>query len=240
MKSLNSMKVFVVGTLSIGLFSSTKLIPATAQELPRVYDASMPRDQQIALAESAAPAEVSSKATVYVLGPKGYEKAREGTNGFSCFVGRHFVKPAETNQPETTRAETTIEPQCFDAEGSRTLLLVYLHGEELRINGKSEAEIKADIASGYKEGRYQYPSKPGFLYMMSSHNRLRAMPEHGTGIFPPHLMFYAPNMTTKDIGFDAQSLANLDYLGMTHPGAGDNLIVVIPAASKSPADVAGR
>jgi hypothetical protein len=230
MKSLNSMKVFVVGTLSIGLFSSAALIPATAQELPRVYDASMPRDQQITLAESAAPAEVSSKATVYVLGPKGYEKAREGTNGFSCFVGRHFVKPAET----------TIEPQCFDAEGSRTLLLVYMHGEELRTNGKSEAEIKADVASGYKEGRYQYPSKPGFLYMMSSRNRLSAIPEHGTGIFPPHLMFYAPNMTTKDIGFDAQSLANLDYLGMTHPGAGDNLIVVVPAASKSPADVAGR
>jgi len=236
MKSLNSnsRRVFVVATLSIGLFSSTALIPATAApeyELPRVYDASMPRDQQITLAESAAPAEVSSKATVYVLGPKGYEKAREGTNGFSCFVGRHFVKPAET----------TIEPQCFDAEGSRTLLLVYMHGEELRTNGKSEAEIKADVANGYKEGRYQYPSKPGFLYMMSSQNRLSAIPEHGTGIFPPHLMFYAPNMTTKDIGFDAKpGLDKLDYLGMTHPGAGDNLIVVIPAASKSPADVAGR
>src|ERR1700677_4276820 len=149
MKSLNSIKVFVVGTLSIGLFSSTALIPATAAapeyELPRVYDASMPRDQQIALAESAAPAEVSSKATVYVLGPKGYEKAREGTNGFSCFVGRHFVKPMET----------TIEPQCFDAEGSRTLLPVYLHGEELRISGKSEADIKADAANGYREGRYK-------------------------------------------------------------------------------------
>ena len=224
MKSLNSMKLFVVGTLSIGLFSSTALIPAKAQELPRVYDASMPRDQQIALAESAAPAEVSSKATIYVLGPKGYEKAREGSNGFSCFVGRHFVKPAETS----------IEPQCFDAEGSRTLLLVYLHGEELRTNGKSEAEIKADAASGYKEGRYQYPSKPGFLYMMSSQNRLSAIPEHGTGIFPPHLMFYAPNMTTQDIGFDSQSLAKLDYMGMTHPGAGDNLIVVIPMASKPP------
>src|SRR5271168_5333674 len=228
MNSSNWMKVFVLGALSIGLFSRIAPIQAMAQELPKVYDASMPREQQITLAESAAPAEVSSKATVYVLGPKGYEKAREGTNGFSCFVGRHFVKPAETS----------IEPQCFDAEGSRTLLLVYMHGEELRTNGKSEAEIKADVANGYKEGRFQYPSKPGFLYMMSSRNRLSAIPEHGTGIFPPHLMFYAPNMTTKDIGFDAQP--NVDYLGMTHPGAGDNLIVVIPVASKSPADMAGR
>ena len=227
MKSINWAKV-LLGVLSIGLLSSTVAIQVVAQELPKVYDASMPREQQIALAESAAPAEVSSKATVYVLGSKGYEKAREGTNGFSCVVTRHFVKPTET----------TIEPQCFDAEGSRTLLPVYLHGEELRTNGKSEAEIKADIASGYKEGRYQYPSKPGFLYMMSSQNRLRAIPEHGTGIFPPHLMFYAPNMTTSDIGFDAQP--KLDYLGMTHPGAGDNLIVVIPMASTPSASSAGR
>jgi hypothetical protein len=230
MKSMNCMKVFVVGALSTGLLSSTVTIQAVAQELPKVYDASMPRQQQITLAESAAPAEVSSQATIYVLGSKGYEKAREGSNGFSCIVGRHFVKPTET----------TIEPQCFDAEGSRTLLPVYLHGEELRTSGKSEAEVKVDIASGYKEGRYKYPSKPGFLYMMSSQNRLSAIPEHGTGIFPPHLMFYAPNMTTEDIGFDTQSLAKLDYLGMTHPGAGDNLIVVIPMASASPASPAGR
>jgi hypothetical protein len=230
MKSMNWMKIIVLGALSIDLLSSTAAVQAMAQELPKVYDASMPREQQIALAESAAPAEVSSKATVYVLGPKGYEKARQGTNGFSCFVSRHFVKPAET----------TIEPQCFDAEGSRTLLPVYLHGEELRTNGKSEAEIKADAARGYKEGRYQYPSKPGFLYMMSSQNRLRAIPEHGTGIFPPHLMFYAPNMTAKDIGFTQPDLDKNEYLGMTHPGAGDNLIVVIPVSSKSPADEAGR
>lgn len=227
MNSMNWMKVFV-GALSIALLSSTASIQATAQELPRVYDASMPREQQIALAGSAAPAEVSSKATIYVLGPKGYEIAREGTNGFSCFVSRHFAKPTET----------TIEPQCFDAEGSRTLLPVYLHSEELRTSGKSEAEIKADVANGYKEGRYQYPSKPGFLYMMSSQNRLGPTPDHGTVSFPPHLMFYAPNMTTKDIGFDSQP--KLDYLGMTHPGAGDNLIVVVPKASTPSAGSAGR
>jgi len=198
-----------------------------AQELPKVYDASVPRERQIALAESAAPAEVSSKATVYILGPKGDEKVREGTNGFSCFVGRHFVKPTETS----------VEPACFDAEGSRTILLVYLRQEELRSSGKSEAEIKADVANGYKEGRFKYPSKPGFLYMMSSENRLPSS-NGATASFPPHLMFYAPNMTTKDIGFDSQP--QLDYLGMTHPGAGDNLIVVVPTASTPPASGPGR
>ena len=231
MKSMNWMKVFLVAALSNGLLSSTAAIQAMAQELPMIYDASMPREQQISLAESAAPVEVSSHATIYILGPKGYEKAREGTNGFSCFVGRQFLTPTET----------TIAPQCLDAEGSRTLWPVYLHGEELRTNGKSEAEIKADDASGYKEGRYQYPNKPGFLYMMSSENRLSPTSDKNNGIFPPHLMFYAPNMTAKDIGFDSQRpLDDLDYLGMTHPGAGDNLIVVVPVASKSPTNMAGR
>jgi hypothetical protein len=122
---------------------------------------------------------------------------------------------------------------CFDAEGSRTLLLVYLHGEELRSIGKSEADIKADVANGYKEGRFNYPSKPGFLYMMSSENRLGPTSDSGTASFPPHLMFYAPNMTTKDIGFDSQP--KLNYLGMTNPGAGDNLIVVLPKAPTPPA-----
>jgi hypothetical protein len=227
MKPMNCRNNFL-GVLSIGFLLSGAAMQGIAQELPKIYDASVPRERQIALAESAAPAEVSSKATVYILGLKGDEKVREGSIGFSCFVGRHFVKPTET----------TVEPMCFDAEGSRTLLLVYLHGEELRTRGKSEADIKADVANGYKEGRFKYPSKPGFLYMMSSENRLGPTSENGTAGFPPHLMFYAPNMTTKDIGFDSQP--KLSYLGMTNPGAGDNLIVVLPQGPTPPASHAGH
>ncbi len=203
--------VLLTGVLAIGATH------ATAQELPKIYDASVPRERQIALALSAAPSEVSSHATVYILGPKGYEKVREGTNGFSCFVGRHFVKPTETS----------VEPGCFDAEGSRTILMVHLREEELRASGKSEAEIKVDIANGYKEGRFKHPSKLGLLYMMSSENRLPAA-NGTTANFPPHVMFYAPNMTNRDLGFD--STPQLDYMGMTHPGAADNLIVVVPTA----------
>lgn len=216
--------------LLVGVLAIIGSLRGTAQELPKLYDASVPRDRQIALAESAAPAEVSSHATIYILGPKGYEKAREGTNGFSCYVGRHFVKPTETS----------VEPSCFDAEGSRTVLVAYMHEEELRSSGKSEEEIKADTAKGYKEGRFQHPSKVGMLYMMSSENRLPAG-NGATASFPPHLMFYAPNVTAKDIGFDSQPpLDNLPYLGMTHPGAADNLIVVIPTAPTPPASAGSR
>jgi hypothetical protein len=224
MKSLNWMKA-LVSAFSVGVLAIRMATPGMAQELPKVYDASIPRERQIALALSAAPAEVSSGATIYILGPKGYEKVREGTNGFACYVGRSFV----------SATETTVEPTCFDPEGSRTILVRRIHMEELRANGKSEAEIKADIANGYKEGRFKDPSKPGFLYMMSSENRLG---NSSTSSFPPHLMFYAPGMTTKDMGFD--SPPQLEYLGMTHPGASDNLIVVVPSASTPPAGPTGR
>jgi hypothetical protein len=227
MKPMNWMKG-LLAVLLIAAFSGCTAIRVIAQELPKVYDASVARERQIALAQSAAPAEVSSKATIYILGPKGFERVREGTNGFSCYVGRHFVKPTET----------TVEPVCLDAEGSRTTLIVRLREEELRSSGKSEQEIKADIANGYKEGRFKDPSKPGFLYMMSTENRLGPTPDHGTASFPPHLMFYAPYMTTKDIGFDSQP--NSEYLGMTHPGAADNLIVVVPKAPTPPTNPTTR
>ena len=195
---------------------------AEAQEpkKPEVrFDASVPRERQIKLALSAAPAEVSSKAAVYVLGSKGYEKIREGTNGFSCLVGRSF---------EGT-TDASIDPMCYDAEGSRTLLLVKLREEELRAKGKSETEIKADIADGYKEGRYRAPGKPGFVYMLSSENYVRD-PETGkSGPFPGHLMFYAPYMTAKDLGYESVSGTMLPYLSL--PGEPDAMMIVIPAAS---------
>ena len=51
-------------------------------------------DQQIQLAMDAAPSHISEHATVYVLGPKGYVKARSGTNGFSCLVERQYMTNA--------------------------------------------------------------------------------------------------------------------------------------------------
>ena len=46
------------------------------------------RVERVKLAESAAPPEISGKATAYVLDPTGYVKVRDGENGFSCFVDR--------------------------------------------------------------------------------------------------------------------------------------------------------
>ncbi|MGH9389162.1 MAG: hypothetical protein ACRD1Z_06050, partial [Vicinamibacteria bacterium] len=43
--------------------------------------------REVALARSAGLSPWNEEATVYVLGPGGYFKAKEGTNGFTCMVG---------------------------------------------------------------------------------------------------------------------------------------------------------
>jgi len=48
----------------------------------------LPRDRETELAISAAPPDVGSKATVYVFTSQGYQKARDGENGFTCLVNR--------------------------------------------------------------------------------------------------------------------------------------------------------
>jgi hypothetical protein len=181
------------------------------------YDASVPRDRQIQLALSAAPAELASKATVYILGPKGYEKAREGSNGLSCIVERTF----------DGTVQRSVAPMCYDAEGSRTLLLVLLFTEEMRAQHKSEEQIKADIDTGYKEGRFKAPSKPGVCYMLSSENYLYNPSTKQSGPFPGHLMFYAPYMTPKDLGYEAISNTMQPYL--VEPGKPGAMLVVVPA-----------
>jgi hypothetical protein len=212
MKLRKCRMAILAGTLSSGILPGMAAGQVPFDQLPKVFDAAMPRDQQISIALSAGPEAVRDKASVYVLGRKGYEKAREGTNGVSCLVGRHFVKPTET----------TIEPVCYDAEGSRTLLQVDLHSEELRSKGTSEADIKADIADGYKDGRFKAPSKPGVEYMLSSDNRLGPTANGGTVNFPGHFMFYAPFLTGKDLGYD--SVAPF----LVHAGLPDARMVVVP------------
>jgi len=192
------------------LFIACASAMAQNKPAPAKVDASTPRDQQIALALSAAPPEVAEAATVYVIGHRGYERVRKGTNGFTCTIDREFV--------------TTVEPECFDAEGTKTIFQTRLRTEELRALGKTENEIKADIEEGYKTGKFRAPSKPGIIYMLSDHNRVFDPSSKKIISFPGHLMFYAPYATARDLGYKLEPF--LPYL--VHPGAPDALMIVVP------------
>jgi len=163
------------------------------------------------LAEGAAPPEVAGKATVYLLERTGYIKVREGTNGFSCFVDR--------------QTPFNMEPTCFDAEGSATTLPTRLYAEEQRAKGKSEDHIKSEMEQRYKTGKFKAPRKPGIVYMMSEHVYLFVPGAAELIHVPPHLMFYAPYATEKDLGSPP---ASADMPRLIRAGQPDAYIIVIP------------
>jgi hypothetical protein len=200
--------------LALLCFSAFAAQPARAEESR--FDATTPRARQIQLAMSAAPSEISSRATIYVLGVRGFERARAGQNGFSCLVDRtvqHHVG-------------MSLEPKCFDGEGTRALLPVSLRIEGLRAAGRSEADIESDISAGYKSGRFHAPRKPGLIYMMSPYNILARGPNNTDfGHVAGHLMFYAPYMTLRDLGYrSAKGMLPV----LADPGTPYTMMIVVP------------
>jgi hypothetical protein len=185
-------------------------VPQTERPKP-AYNFSLPREERIKLAESAAPAEISNKATLYLLERTGYVKVRDGTNGFACFVDR--------------QTPLNMEPTCFDAEGAATTLLTRLYAENQRAKGVGEEQIDAEIKAGYKSGRFLAPRKPGIVYMMSDSVYLYISENNQIVHVPPHLMFYAPFATDKDIGSPPPT-PNMPHL--IRAGQPDAYIIVVP------------
>ena len=179
-----------------------------AQDLTRV-DVNTPRETQIRIAQSAAPKEISEKADIYILGKNGYELAVKGSNGFTCAVEREKLD--------------TMEPECYDREGSRTTFKARSFVEAQRASGVSEEKIEKAVAAGYKSGRFKAPAKPGIVYMMSDSNYVFDPDAKQIIHFPGHLMFYAPYATKETVGTGAGA----PYI--VHPGEPDALLIVVPA-----------
>jgi hypothetical protein len=147
------------------------------------------RDREIALALEAAPGPVAAKAGVYVHDKNGYTKARDSQNGFVCVVDH--------------RIPTAVEPQCIDAEGVKTFLPKFELVASLRAQGTAETEIQKAVKTAFAAGKLRAPARPGIIYMLSSHNVVTIDEQKGLAApFPPHLMFYAPNMASSDVGSD--------------------------------------
>jgi hypothetical protein len=150
---------------------------------PRVL---LPRDREVTLARSAAPSAVSGNATVMVLTDRGFELGAQGTNGVTCVVNR--------SHPQS------LEPHCFDAEASATILPIELRRTELLREGKSAEDIDREIAAGLLSGKYRLPRRPAMSYMMSREQVLYSDDGRNVGRWQPHLMIYYPHLTSADLG----------------------------------------
>jgi hypothetical protein len=143
----------------------------------------LPRQIEVDLARSAAPRAVSDEATVLVWSDGTFEVAHEGSNGATCYVARSW--------PES------LEPHCFDEEGSRTILPMHVRRLELQHEGRSEEEIDAEIAEGLRTGDFRLPSRPVMSYMMSAAQNLISDEGQRAGAWRPHLMIYYPYLTQE-------------------------------------------
>ena len=204
-----------VRSIPTGLLGVAALVglsaSAMAQSRPLASQpALMDREKEIALALSACPPSLASRAAVYVLDELGYVKARDGENDFTAIV-QHSLP-------------TTQEPQCMDAEGARTLLPRILKVAELRAQGKPPEEIKRFVADAFAKGVFRPPSRLGVDYMLSTENVVPLDPEKGTvGHFPPHVMFSAPYLTNADLGSQ-----NLTWPAFVAGSGTPNALIIVP------------
>ncbi len=193
---------------------------AVAQAYPVKPDP-LPDAEEIALAMTAAPAEISSKAAIYAVRGGREVVMREGTNGAACMVARDLH-------------EGSLYPICFDAEGTRTRLRRELLELRLRMAGDSEEEVKRKVAEAYRTGALESPRAITVAYMLSPRQVLFSSPEASgfrVGAWWPHLMIMGPGLSAKSLGIPDSSSVRTFMVGTTGGGHEAELIVPLTAWS---------
>ncbi len=142
--------------------------------------------EEIRLARSAAPNHVSDGSTVLVLKEGSYEVAVEGTTDVTCMVARS--RPG------------SLEPICYDAEASKSILPMEIRISERRLAGVAREDIDREIAEAIGRGEIRIPTRPAMSYMMSSGQILVSDEGENVGAWKPHLMLYVPYITAEQLG----------------------------------------
>jgi hypothetical protein len=172
----------LVGTL-LGATLAAQSQPATRAGRRQV----IPADSEMALARSAAPLSVSEHARILRFIDTGYVVADSGTSAVTCVVNRSWP--------------TSLEPHCYDAEGSVTVLPIELRRTLLYHQGHSEAEVEREIGLALERGTLRLPRRPAMSWMMSDAQRLVDDEGHAVGHWRPHIMVYYPYLSKRETGF---------------------------------------
>src|SRR6266496_370676 len=140
--------------------------PAAAQ-YPPLSEYLMPREAEIALARSAAPANISGRATIKVLTTSGYQVAHEGDNGFVCMVMRGWTAPTYTpTQFRNLVYDAKVHaPICFDPGAARIVMPYYELRSKLGMEGKTPDQMAERLQAAYVKGELPRRDAVSFAYM---------------------------------------------------------------------------
>jgi hypothetical protein len=180
---------------------SVAAILASAQgqtQYPPLSEYMMPLEAEIALARSAAPANVSDRATIKVLNESGFEVAIEGDNGFVCMVMRAWSAPTYTPAAflDFVYYAPLRAPICFNPVAAETMMLYYELRTELGLQGKNPDEISDGIEAAYAKGELPRIETVSFAYMWSADQDLGP----GIGHWHPHMMVFTPYYENSMLG----------------------------------------
>jgi hypothetical protein len=148
------------------------------------------RAAEIALARTAAPANISATARILVLTPKGFVEAVAGTNGFTCVVMRSFGAPP--GDPQFWNAHIRA-PMCLNPPAARSVLPALLAQVDWAIAGATAADLKARARNAYDNKRFTAPADGAMAYMLSPQQHLS---DDDDPHWMPHLMFYYSRTVT--------------------------------------------
>ena len=179
------------------LLSVAALRPLAAQSPPNGYPVRpvpFADSVEIALAESAAPPDVSSRATVYAVRGGQVVTLRRGSSGAACMVARDLHGGS-------------LYPICYNPEGARTVLERELLQVRRRSLGVAEDSVARATAAAYARGELRTPRELALAYMMSPRQVLFSSPGpegRRVGAWHPHLMLYVPNATPAMFGMTSE------------------------------------
>ncbi len=194
-------KVLIASVVLALLFSVT----AGAQNAARAKKPEpLPRDLEIQLALSALPPHLRDNATVYVSNPdKGFEVARKGTNGFHALVARTGDDSFRGTWLLKEYRDDILYPISFDEAGAKAQMRVFFDAAEMQAKGAPPEELKKIIQERYKTGYYKAPERAGVSYMLSPILRTYLNPDQNEDVATtdvPHVMYYAPNVASEEVG----------------------------------------
>lgn len=153
----------------------------------------MDRNAEIAIARSAAPASIASKATIMILGSHGYTTAVQGTNGFTCLVERDWVRPFDS---PIFWERKFLAPTCYNAAASRSVLLYTYKRTALALSGAGAKQIRQAIVAAVAAKTLPVPEPDSLAYMMSKSQRVGDRPVQ----WYPHVMFFMPKADRANSG----------------------------------------
>lgn len=198
---------------------------------PPAHIERMPPGLETKFALSALPPDLREGASVFLLDPaSGYVQSRAGKNGFTCIVMR-----TEWMWPRMPFRDDIFTPICYDKEGSKKMLPVWLDVAALRAQGIAPKPVYEEIMRRFEHDTYQKPDRAGISYMTAPLMRTYPAPDatEVMTMVAPHYMFYAPNVKNLDIGGKPGSA----YPFVLPQGPGPHDVIIVPVGETEKARI---